>query len=108
MELNKEPRGGAPDSPVRKRLAARDERAGLRGEYEILFDEVSYLKVHQLHIYICLSAGGLRRRRERWARYTYMAQHKLRMAQHNLCIRHDTSYVYIIRYAYGRHKICSP
>jgi len=28
-------------------LAVRDERAGLRGEYEILLDEVSYLEVHQ-------------------------------------------------------------
>jgi hypothetical protein len=65
MELNKEPRGGAPDGPIRKRLAARDERAGLRGECEILFDEVSYLEVHQLCIYVRLSAGGLRRRRKR-------------------------------------------
>jgi hypothetical protein len=37
----------APDGPVRKRLATTDERAGLRGEYEILLDGVSYLKVHQ-------------------------------------------------------------
>ena len=43
----KEPRGGAQDGPVRRRLAARDKRASLRGEYEILLDEVSYLKVHQ-------------------------------------------------------------
>ncbi len=33
-ELYKESRGGAPDGPVRKSLAATDERASLRGEYE--------------------------------------------------------------------------
>jgi hypothetical protein len=44
---DKEPRGGAPDGPVRRRLATRDERAGLKGEYGILLDEVSHLKVHQ-------------------------------------------------------------
>jgi hypothetical protein len=32
-ELYKESRGGAPDGPVRKSLAATDERAGLRGEF---------------------------------------------------------------------------
>jgi hypothetical protein len=57
----KEPRGGAQDGPVRRRLAARDERAGLRGEYEILLDEVSYLKVHQtsaMYIRSPLSRGS--------------------------------------------------
>jgi len=33
-ELYKEPRGGALYDPVRKCLATRDERAGLKGEYE--------------------------------------------------------------------------
>jgi hypothetical protein len=33
-EFYKESRGGAPDGPVRKSLAATDERAGQRGEYE--------------------------------------------------------------------------
>jgi hypothetical protein len=33
-ELYEDSRGGAPDGPVRKRLAATDERAGLRGEYK--------------------------------------------------------------------------
>ena len=33
-ELYKESRGGAPVGPVRKSLAATDERAGLRGEYK--------------------------------------------------------------------------
>jgi hypothetical protein len=33
-ELYKESRGGAPDGPVRKSLAATGERAGLRGAYE--------------------------------------------------------------------------
>jgi hypothetical protein len=28
-------------------LAVRDERAGLRGEYKIFLDEVSYLEVQQ-------------------------------------------------------------
>ena len=57
MKLYKNLRGGAPDGPVPKGLATRDERAGLRGEYNILFDDVSYLvdevpylEVHQLCI----------------------------------------------------------
>jgi hypothetical protein len=33
-ELGKAPIGGASGGPVCKRQAARDERAGLRGEYE--------------------------------------------------------------------------
>jgi hypothetical protein len=33
-ELYEESRGGAPDGPVRKRLAAMDKRASLRGEYK--------------------------------------------------------------------------
>jgi hypothetical protein len=33
-ELYKESRGGAPDGPICKSLAATDERASLRGEYE--------------------------------------------------------------------------
>jgi hypothetical protein len=60
MKLYKNLRGGAPDGPVRKGLATRDERAGLRGEYNILFDEVSYLEVDQLCMYVCspLSRGS--------------------------------------------------
>jgi hypothetical protein len=33
-ELYEDSRGGAPDGPVRKCLAAMDERAGLRAEYK--------------------------------------------------------------------------
>jgi hypothetical protein len=37
MEPYEESRGGAPDGPVHKHLAATDERASLRGEYEKFF-----------------------------------------------------------------------
>ena len=62
-ELYKESQGGAPDGPVCKHLAAMDERAGLRGEYEKFLIPQSPSDV--TYVYIRLSAGGLRRRRER-------------------------------------------
>jgi len=61
-ELNEESRGRAPDGPVRKCLAATDERASLRGEYERFLIPQSPSDV--AHVYVRLSAGGLRRRRE--------------------------------------------
>jgi hypothetical protein len=63
IALYEESRGGAPDDPIRKRLATTDERAGLRGEYERFLIPQSPSDV--TYIYIHLSAGGLRRRRER-------------------------------------------
>jgi hypothetical protein len=63
IHVNKESRGGAPDGPVRKRLAAMDERAGLRGEYKRFLIPQSPSDV--TYIYVRLSAGGLRQRRER-------------------------------------------
>jgi hypothetical protein len=59
-ELNEESRGGAPDGPVCKRLAAMDERTGLRGEYERFLIPQSPSDV--TCVYVRLSAGGLRRR----------------------------------------------
>jgi hypothetical protein len=62
-ELYEESRGGAPDGPVRKHLAATDERAGLRGEYERFL--ILQTPSDVIYVYVRLSAGGLRWRRER-------------------------------------------
>jgi hypothetical protein len=40
-------RKAAQDGPVRRRWAAEDERASLRGEYEILLVGNSFPKLHQ-------------------------------------------------------------
>ena len=56
-------RGGAPNGPVCKCLATTDECASLRGEYERFLIPQSPSDI--TYIYIRLSAGGLRWRRER-------------------------------------------
>ena len=59
-ELYEESGGGAPEGPVHKCLAAMDERAGLRGEYERFF--IPQTPSDVICIYVRLSAGGLRQR----------------------------------------------
>jgi hypothetical protein len=56
-----EPRG-APDGPVRERTGPKGD---VRRRASYLVDEVSYLEVHRVRIYVRPSAGGPRQRRER-------------------------------------------
>jgi hypothetical protein len=83
-------------------MAITDESAGLRGEYEILLDGVSYLKVHQTSpTYTFASQQGVSGRDEMLSlTYVYVTtqamygtaqlmcttRHKLR-PRHKVCVR---------------------
>jgi len=95
MKFSKAPRGGAPDGPIHKCLSITDERASLRGEYKILLDGVSYLKVHQMS-----------------PTHTFASQQWVsggdENAEPDIRICHNTSYVWHnTTYVYGKTQVTS-
>jgi hypothetical protein len=69
-------------------MAVTDERAGLRGEYEIILDGVSYLKVHQMSpTYMFASKQGVSGGDEN-------AEPDIRICHNTSYVWHSTPYVY--------------